>query len=89
MLPAVIVIAVSAVAAIAIVAWLVRQIALKAIEKVSPEGVAPVIMALSALPSPFRLFLPWSGPEPGPKVERPSDLPGLPGEFGRDQSKEA
>jgi hypothetical protein len=58
-LPVVIVIAVSAVTAIAIAAWLVYQVALKAIDKVPPEGVAAVILALGALLNPLRLFLPW------------------------------
>jgi hypothetical protein len=66
-LPAIIVIAVSAVAAIAIAAWLVYQVARRAIDKVPPEGVAPVILALGALLNPLRLFLPWSNrSEPTP-----------------------
>lgn len=58
-LPVIIVIALSAVAATAIAAWLVYQVARRAIDKVPPEGVTPVIYALSALLNPLRLFLPW------------------------------
>lgn len=58
-LPVIIVIAASAVVAIAIAAWLVHQVARRAIDKVPPEGVAPVILALGALLNPLRLFLPW------------------------------
>lgn len=54
------VIAVSAVAAIAIVAWLIREVARRAIDKTAPDHVAPVLLALAALASPFRWFLPWS-----------------------------
>lgn len=55
-----IVVAVSTLAAIAIAAWLVLQVAQKAIDKATPEGVAPVIVALGALLHPLRMFLPWS-----------------------------
>jgi hypothetical protein len=58
-LPVVIVIATSTVIAIAIAAWLVYQVALRAIDKAPPEGVAAVILALGALLNPLRLFLPW------------------------------
>jgi branched-subunit amino acid ABC-type transport system permease component len=65
-LPVVIVIAASAVTAIAIAAWLVYRVALRAIDKAPPEGVAAVILALGALLNPLRLFLPWpSRSEPG------------------------
>jgi hypothetical protein len=58
--PVVIVIAVSAVAALAIGAWLVSQVARRAIDKVPPEGVAPVILALDTMLNSLRLYLPWS-----------------------------
>lgn len=66
-LPVVIVIAVTVVVTIVIAAWLVRDVARKAIDKTTPEGVAPVVAALGALLSPLRLFLPWSrAVDPGP-----------------------
>jgi len=54
------VIAVSALAAIAITAWVLHQIARRALDKTTPDGVESVILALSALVEPFRMFLPWS-----------------------------
>jgi len=71
MLPVIIVIAISAIVAMAIAAWLVHQVALKAIDKTTPEEVAPVILALAAWLNPLRQFLPWSRPD---KQDRqPSD----------------
>lgn len=49
-----------AIIGIAIVAWLVREIASLAIEKSEPDHVADVVSALAALISAFRFFLPWS-----------------------------
>jgi hypothetical protein len=66
--PVIVVMAVSAVAAIAIAAWLVHQVARRAIDKVPPEEVAPVILALGALLNPLRLFLPWSGRSESPQL---------------------
>ena len=59
-LTAAFVIAASTVTAIAIAAWLVHRIARRAIDKVPPEEVAPVILALAALLSSLRVFLPWA-----------------------------
>ena len=59
-LPVIIVIAVSALITAAIAAWLVHDVARKAIEKTTPEGVAQVVHALSHLLHPLRLYLPWS-----------------------------
>src|SRR5258708_7909494 len=59
-LPLVCVIAVSAVVVVGIVAWLVREVALRAIEKSEPTQVAAVVLALAALVSPFRWIWPWS-----------------------------
>lgn len=69
MLTVTIVIAVSAVTAIAITAWLVHQVARRAIDKTTPEGVAPVILALGALLNPLRLFLPWSSLSASPQPQ--------------------
>jgi hypothetical protein len=49
-----------ALAAIAMVAWLLHQIARRALDKTSPDGVESVIRALSTLIEPLRMFLPWS-----------------------------
>jgi len=68
-LPVIIVIAVSTLVAITIAAWLVYQVARRAIDKVPPEGVATVILALGALLNPLRLFLPW------PNRSEPVQLP--------------
>jgi hypothetical protein len=60
-LPVIIVIALSTIIAVAIAAWLIREVASRAIEKTKPEDVASVVVALGALLNPLRLFLPWSG----------------------------
>jgi flagellar basal body-associated protein FliL len=57
----VVVIAASAIAALAITAWLLHQVARRAIDKATPDSVASVILALGALAGPLRAFLPWSG----------------------------
>lgn len=91
-LPVIIVIAVSAVAAIAIAAWLVNQVARRAINKVSPEGVAPVILALGALLNPLRLFLPWpdrSEPNQQPPQMRHLGLESLHNETKPELAQEA
>lgn len=49
-----------ALAAMAITAWLLHQIARRALDKTTPDGVESVIRALSALIDPLRMFLPWS-----------------------------
>jgi hypothetical protein len=59
-LPVVIVIAVSALAMAAMAAWLVHDVARKAIDKTTPEGVAQVVGALADLLSPLQSYLPWS-----------------------------
>ncbi len=65
-LPAIIVVACTAIVAIAISAWLVRDVAHRAIERTSPEKVPAVVLALGSLLHPLRLFLPWSGYRAGP-----------------------
>jgi hypothetical protein len=65
-LPVIIVIACTAIVAIAISAWLVRDVAHQAIERTSPDKVPAVVLALGALLHPLRLFLPWSGRRAGP-----------------------
>ena len=60
-LPVIIVVACTAIVAIAISAWLVRDVAHRAIERTSPEKVPAVVLALGSLLHPLRLFLPWSG----------------------------
>jgi hypothetical protein len=75
-LPVVIVLAVSSVIAIAIAAWLVYQVARRAIDKTTPEGVAAVILALATLLNPLRLFLPWSTPSDPPQAQVPPSDPG-------------
>ena len=59
-LSVILVVAISVIAAIVITAWLVHQVARRAIDKVAPEQVAPVILALAAWLDSIRLFLPWS-----------------------------
>ena len=59
-LPVVIVIAASAIATAVIGAWLVHQVASKALDKTTPDGVAQVILALGSLLHPLGLYLPWS-----------------------------
>ncbi|MBG0567340.1 hypothetical protein [Actinoplanes aureus] len=49
-----------ALAAMAITAWLVLQIARRALDKTAPDEVESVVRALGALIHPLRLFLPWS-----------------------------
>jgi len=73
MLTVTIVIAVSTVTTIAIAAWLVHQVARRAIDKTTPEGVAPVILALGALLNPLRLFLPWTNPSASPQSQTRKD----------------
>ncbi|MGH3159844.1 MAG: hypothetical protein ACRDNF_25170 [Streptosporangiaceae bacterium] len=60
-LPVTIVIACTSLVAIAISAWLVRDVARRAIERTSPDKVPAVVQALGSLLHPLRLFLPWSG----------------------------
>ncbi len=45
---------------VAIAAWLVRDIAEKALDKTPPDSVAPVVLALGALLDALHRFLPWS-----------------------------
>lgn len=74
-LPVIIVIAISAIAAIAIAAWLVREVASRAIDKTTPESVASVVHELGTLLNPLRLFLPWSSPRcPIEPPENPSGV---------------
>ena len=59
-LPVIIVVACTVVAALAISAWLVRDVAHRAIDRTNPDKVAAVVSALGSLLHPLRLFLPWS-----------------------------
>jgi hypothetical protein len=61
MIVALAVIAASAVAVAVIAAWLAYQVAKRAIDKATPEGVASVVLALASLIDPLHKFLPWSG----------------------------
>ncbi|WP_433378914.1 hypothetical protein ACQPZX_12550 [Actinoplanes sp. CA-142083] len=63
-----VVIAVSALIAIAITAFLLNQIARRALDKTTPDGVESVIHALGTLIDPLRMFLPWAR---GFRVRRP------------------
>jgi hypothetical protein len=71
-----------ALAAMTITAWLLHQIARRALDKTTPDGVESVIRALSTLIDPLRMFLPWSrwgGParsKPKPGRSVPSDKDG-------------
>jgi hypothetical protein len=60
-LPVVCVVACSSLVAVFIVAWLVREVAVRAIERATPDQVAAVIVALTGLVSPFCWIWPWSG----------------------------
>jgi hypothetical protein len=60
-LPVLCVVAGSSLIVIFIVAWLVREVAVRAIEKAAPDQVVAVIIALAGLVSPFRWIWPWSG----------------------------
>jgi hypothetical protein len=60
-LPVIIVIACTAVIAIAISAWLVHDVAHRAIDRANPDKIPAVLLALGSLLHPLRLFLPWSG----------------------------
>lgn len=70
-LSVIIVIAVSGIAAMIIAAWLVYQVARRAIDKATPDGVAAVVLALAALLNPLRQFLPWSPPGETPRTQLP------------------
>lgn len=59
-LPAVCVVAGTSLVVIIVVARLVRDVALRAIEKTAPDQVAAVVTALTDLASPFRWLWPWS-----------------------------
>ena len=61
-LSVILVISVSTISTTAIAAWLVHKDACRAIDKASPESVAPVVLALGALLSSLRPVLPWFGP---------------------------
>jgi hypothetical protein len=59
-LPVVGVITAGSLVAFAILAWLVREVAVRAIEKATPEQVAAVVIAVAELVSPLRWIWPWS-----------------------------
>ena len=67
-LPVACVVAGSSLVVVLIVAWLVRDVAVRAIAKATPDQLAPVITALAGLVSPFHQIWPWSG-----KTQRPAD----------------
>jgi hypothetical protein len=73
-LPVILVIAGTTIVALGIAAWLVREVALRAIERTSPDKVPAVVQALAALLHPFRLFLPWSSHQAAPD-RPPADGP--------------
>jgi hypothetical protein len=79
-LPVIIVVACTAVVAIAISAWLVHDVAHRAIERTSPEEVPAVVQALGTLLHPLRGFLPWSG-------LRAARDPTMRGDAGRDRAR--
>lgn len=56
-----VVLALAAIVAIAISAWLVHDVAREAMKRTSPENVAAVVLALAALLRPLALYLPWFG----------------------------
>lgn len=92
-MPAVCVVAVCAVVTIAIVAWLVRDLGHRAIDKSAPDQVAAVLLALAALVGPFRWIWPWSH---NAASDRPSEaVPSgqgervLPGEGGDGEKQQA
>lgn len=72
-LPVIIVVACTTIIAIAISAWLVRDVAHRAIERTSPDNVPAVVLALGALLHPLRLFLPWSSRGKGQGLPPDSD----------------
>jgi hypothetical protein len=58
--PVIAIIGFTVIVTVAIAAWLVRDVAHRAIERTSPEKVPAVVMALGSFLHPLRLFLPWS-----------------------------
>jgi hypothetical protein len=60
-LPVAIVVACTAIVCLGIAAWLVREVALRAIDRSSPEKVAAVVQALGSILRALGVFLPWSG----------------------------
>lgn len=72
-LPVIIVVASTTIIAIAISAWLVRDVAHRAIERTSPEKVPAVVLALGSLLHPLRLFLPWSSRDARPSLPLGND----------------
>jgi nitrate/nitrite transporter NarK len=58
--PVMLVIAGTVIAVIAISAWLVRDVAHKALDRTSPERVPAVVLALGSLLRSLPQFLPWS-----------------------------
>jgi hypothetical protein len=77
-LPVVAVIALSGILALAIAAWLIRDVARNALERSAEADVPQVLVALATLLDRLRLFLPWQNR--GNK-SLPRDIPGehLPG----------
>lgn len=62
-LPVVCVIAASGVVVVIVLAWLLHDVAARAIARCEPDQVAPVVLALSSLVSRFRWMWPWSDRE--------------------------
>jgi hypothetical protein len=58
-LPVVMVVAVSGILALAIAAWLIRDVARNALERSTQADVPQVLAALGGLLDRLRLFLPW------------------------------
>lgn len=71
--PAVWVVAGTALVMVAIVAWVVREVAVRAIDKASPHEVAAVISALASLVSAFRWVWPWSAKATTPRRQGDND----------------
>ena len=72
-MPVVAVIAASAIVAIAIAAWLIREVARNALEKSAQTDIPEVLTALGGLLDSLRLFLPWHS---GWHRSLPADPPG-------------
>src|SRR5262249_51987116 len=59
-LPVVAVVAICGVVSLAIAAWLISEVARRALEKSAQNDVPQVLTALGGLLDRLRLFLPWS-----------------------------
>jgi hypothetical protein len=68
-LPVVCVVAGTSLAVVLVIAWLVRDLGIRAIAKAAPDQVAAVVGALPGLVSPFRWIWPWSRKIPARRRE--------------------